>query len=129
MRGLSKNVCVRDVIMQIKKQINKGSQMFKKAFSKLCGHSREVVSASCPHGVVYAVKFVLHAESPRDYVDIILSMKHQPNIVVVDMANLVAAHGNNRKFGLFSTHNGMPVEASTANIEAASDHTLTVNLK
>ena len=63
------------------------------------------MSFSCPYGIVYYLKFLLIAESCRDYVDGLLSMKHQPNIVLVDMAHIVANHANNtrkednRKYG------------------------------
>ena len=87
-----------------------------------------MVTATCPHGIVYALKFVLRAESPRDYVDILLSMQRQPNVVIVDMANMVAAHGNKREFGMFAPYNGILVEPNDANIEAATDGELTVNL-
>ena len=117
-----------DIIMQIKRNISKDNEMFKKAVEKLWGHSGGIVTASCPHGVVYALKFVLRAESPRDYVDILLSMQHQPNIVIVDMANMVSAHGNKREFGMFYPHNGMLAEPNQANIEAATEGNLTVSL-
>ena len=91
-----------DIIMNIKRAIGKNDNNFKKAFSKLWGCSGGWASATCPHGVVYALKFLLRRESPRDYVDILLSMKYQPNITVVDVANIVAKHGNNRKKGMFT---------------------------
>ena len=81
-----------DIIMLIKKLISKDNQKFEKAFSKLWGNSGGWVSMVCNHGVVYALKFVLRAESPRDYVDLLLSMKHQPNVTVSDMANILVAH-------------------------------------
>ena len=43
---------------------------------------------------MYALKFMIRAEGPRDYVDLLLSMRYQPNVVLVDMAHMVAAHGN-----------------------------------
>ena len=47
--------------------------------------------ATCPHGVVYGSKSLLHAESTWDVVDILFSLKHAPNIVISDMAPMVAA--------------------------------------
>ena len=55
------------------------------------------VSGTCPHGVIYAFKFLLHPKSPLDYVDLILSMADQPNIIISDMANILVARGNKRK--------------------------------
>ena len=117
-----------DIILQIKRHKGKDNQKFKKAFDKLWEHSGGVVTATCPHGIVYALKFVLRAESPRDHVDNLLSMQHQPNVVIVDMANMVAAHGNKREFGMFAPYNGMLVEPNDANIEAVTDGKLIVNL-
>jgi len=47
-----------------------------------------VVTASCPHGVVYAMKVLLRGESVRDHVDLLLSMKHLPDLVVNDMPGM-----------------------------------------
>ena len=77
---------------------------------------------------VYALKFLIRSESPRDYVDILLSMKHQPNITIVDVANLVAAHGNRRKKEMFSPHNGMLVDPTSENVERAKTHQLDISL-
>jgi hypothetical protein len=44
----------------------------------------------------------------RDYVDILLSMKHQPNITVVDVANLVAAQKKERNIFSSQRHAGGP---------------------
>ena len=61
--------------------------------------------------MVYALKFVLRAVDPRD-VDLLLSMKHQPNIVIVGMARI---HENIRKQGIFRPHNGRLAEDSDDN--------------
>ena len=70
--GVKRKGSKLDIIMQIKRNSSKDNEMFKKAFEKLWGHSGGIVTAPCPHDVVYALKFVLHAESSRDYVDILL---------------------------------------------------------
>ncbi|CAG2222369.1 unnamed protein product [Mytilus edulis] len=49
--------------------------------------------AACPHSVVYAAKSLLRGESPRDFVDLMRSFKHRPNILICDIANRVAASG------------------------------------
>ena len=91
---------------------------FAKSFSKIWCHSRGWLSFSCPHGVVYYLKFLLGSESSRDYVDGLLSMEHLPNIAVIDMAHIVANHAlvsrkeNMIKYGydengiLFKPYNG-----------------------
>eukprot|EP00794_Sanderia_malayensis_P018519 gene18519-20377_t len=48
-----------DILMQIKEKISKDHQSFKKAFEKLSRHSGGITTASCPHGVVYAMKFLM----------------------------------------------------------------------
>lgn len=104
--GLQPKGTRRD-IMQVKNGISKDKGKFKKAFNKMWGCSGGWVSGTCPHGVLYTLKFVLRAESPRDYIDQILSMAHQPNIIISDMANMLVAHGNNRKRNMFHPFNGM----------------------
>lgn len=117
-----------DVIMQIKQAISKDEEKFKKAFNKIWGRSGGWVSGTCPHGVIYTLKFVLGAESPRDYIDLILSMAHQPNIVVSDMANMLVAHGNKRNREMFSPHNGMVADPTKANVQEALEGRLEVSL-
>ena len=99
-----------DVIMQIKQAISKDNEKFKKAFNRIWGRSGGWVSGTCQHGAIHALKFVLCAESPRNYIDLILSMAHQPNIVVSDTANMLVAHGQKRNRDMFGVHNGMVAE-------------------
>ena len=117
--GLTGKGSKLDIIMNIKNAVENNEQKFKKAFFKLWGCSGGWASGTCPHGVVCAVKFLVCSESPQDYVDILLSMEHQPNITIVDVANLVAAHGNGRKKDMFSPHNSMVMEPTEENIEKA----------
>ena len=83
-----------DIIMRIKAAALKDGKKFRKIFSKIWGHSGGWLSFSCPHGVVYYLKFLLRPESSRDYVDGLLSMEHLPNITVIDMAHIVANHAS-----------------------------------
>ena len=46
----------------------------------------------CPHGVVYYLKFLLRSESSRDDIDGLLSLKYIPNVVLIDMAHIIAKH-------------------------------------
>ena len=86
------------------------------------------LSASCPHGIVYALKFLLRAQSPRDYVDILFSMKVQPNIVILDIAPMVATSGNNWKPGMCNPNLGWLACPSGDNISLASSGRLIVDL-
>ena len=81
-----------NLIMRIKAAALKYGKKFRKIFSKRWGHSGGWLSFSCPYGVVYYLKFLLRAESRRDYVDGLLSMEHLPNITVIDMAHIAANH-------------------------------------
>ena len=85
-----------DIIMRIKSAITRDDEKFKKLFSKMWGHSGGWLTFSCPHGIVYYLKFILRSESCRDYVDGLISMKILPNVVIVDMAHIVARHANGR---------------------------------
>ena len=83
-----------DLIINIRKTISDDEANFIK---KIWGYFGGWLSAVCPHGFVYGLKFVLRAESPRDYFDILLSMKHQPTMRIIDMTHMVVAHGNKRR--------------------------------
>ena len=86
-----------DIIMRLKNAMANNDNNFKKLFSKLLGHSVGGLSFSCQHGIVYYLKFILRVESPRDYVDGLLSLAYIPNIVVVDMAHIVAKHATSSR--------------------------------
>ena len=55
-------------------------------------------------------------------------MKHQPNVVIVDMAHMVAAHGNICKPRMFSPFAGRIAATTDANLKAAEEGRLTVSL-
>jgi hypothetical protein len=55
-------------------------------------------------------------------------MKHKPNITIIDITNLVAAYGNNRKKEMFSPHNGMVVDPTPENIKRAKAGELQISL-
>jgi len=77
---------------------------------------------------VYVLKFVLRAESPRDYVNLLLSMKVQPNVTIIDMANMVASHGNKRQRNMFYPHSGMVAEPSRENVDNAKQRPFLVSM-
>lgn len=85
---------------------------------------------TCPCGVVYSVKFVLRAESPRDFTDMLLSWKHFPNITVYDYARGLARHANNRQptNPPFRPHDGRLLHPSPENIKLAEERKLRVHL-
>jgi hypothetical protein len=84
----------------------------------------------CPCGVVYAMDVILRSESVRDYVDILLSFKHPPNIFIYDYAPMLAKHANLRtpEAPLFQPFEGRLAECSTQNINDAKKSALQVNL-
>ena len=41
----------------------------------------------CPYEIVYALKFALNTESLHDYVDVLLSVQHQPTLSVINMVH------------------------------------------
>ena len=88
-----------DILLKIKKWCQ-----IQKSFLKTVGPLGRLVVIFLPtwHRLL---KFLLRAESCRHYVDGLLSLKHQPNIVIVDITHIVANHANNtrkednRKYG------------------------------
>ena len=80
--------------MRINQNMTANDDSFKKVFSKLWGHSGGWLSFSCPHRIVYYLKFILRVESCRDYNYGLLSMAHLLNVCIVDMAHMVARHAH-----------------------------------
>lgn len=78
--------------------------------------------------MVYAVKFNIRAESPRDFTDLLLSMKHFPNITPYDFARGLATHANTREPGTFRPHDGRLLEPTVPNISLASSGQIKVKL-
>ena len=82
----------------------------------------------CPHEVCEAAKFNVRAEGPRDNVDMLFSMKHPPNVVVCDMAHMVARHANLRQNDFFSPYQGRVAEPTEENITQAKAKELHIDL-
>ena len=80
----------RDVVVSVAKETNVSTEG-----SKLDIIFGGWLTFNCIHGICYYVKFLNRSESPRDYVDGLLSMKHLPNVTIIDMAHILAKHGNN----------------------------------
>lgn len=83
---------------------------------------------TCPCAVVYGVKFNIRAESPRDFTDLLFSMKHFPNISLYDFARGLATHTNIRKPETFHPHVGRLLEPTEENIQLANSGQIKVNL-
>ena len=81
-----------DIIMRIKTAILTDDSKFRKIFSNIWDHSGGWLTFSCPHGVVYYLKLLLRSESSRDYIDGLLSIKHIPIVVLIDVAHIIAKH-------------------------------------
>jgi hypothetical protein len=69
--------------------------------------------------VVYAVKSLLRSEGARDYIDMLRSMKHRPNLSIIDIAHVLASHGNKTIPGFFSPDSGRLAPVTTENIARA----------
>ncbi len=86
------------------------------------------LGAACHHGICYGLKWLIRQEGARDHVDIIRSMAHQPNFLVVDFANQVAAHGNKRYSGMFSPFAGRVVQDTPENVQLAKENGISVDM-
>lgn len=98
-----------------------------KLYSSLSGGWAAIL---CPCGIVYSVKFLLRAESPRDFTDMLFSWKHIPNICIYDFARGLATHSNLRRPEAmpFTPFEGRLAESTENNITAAESGTLTISL-
>lgn len=87
-------------------------------------------SVLCPHGVAYSLKFNLRAESPRDFVDLLLSWQHLPNVTIYDFARGLAIHTNFRVPSSlpFQPHEGRLADSTTENSSKAKQGKLKVSL-
>ena len=121
--GISSKGTKFDLVNRIKSVIRAGSSKFNKILRKFFGSSGGWVTFCCIHGIIYAVKFMLRAESPQDYIDILQSLKHKPNVFINDMEHIVASFGI-RKFEnpIFYPHDGQVADGTTGNIELAKDN-------
>jgi hypothetical protein len=95
-----------------------GPEMMK-FFTPFRSTSGGLLTASCAHGIIYAIKFLLRAESSRDVMDILKSMKYPPSVVIYDNADNLARHADKCYKNFFGPNLGRAVEASKFNIERA----------
>ena len=96
-----------------------------KFFLKVWHSSGGLLICTCPHGVTYGFKSLLKPESPRDIGDMLLSMKHPPNIVISDIPHMLAGHLNKRCPNFFNPHSGRVVEPTEDNIKLVEDGNFT----
>ena len=75
-------------------------------------------SGSCPHTVVYCLKFVLRGESPRDYVNLLRSLKFPPSVSICDIPDRLARYMyvNNTLPGFFPLYHGMLFPSTEENL-------------
>ena len=78
--------------------------------------------------VVYCLKFVLRGESPRDYADLLRSLKFPPSISICDIPERLASHVNSSAPGFFSPHDGRLFPLTENNLAAAEQGVLEKSL-
>ena len=109
-----------DCISRLKSAVQSVANI-DKLFFKIWQASGGILTGTCIHGIVYSFKCLLKAESPRDYADILLSMKHPPNIVISDVPHMLAAHINKRSPNFFAPYAGRVADPSEENIKAVHE--------
>ena len=109
-----------DCISRLKSAVQSVANI-DKLFFKIWQASGGILTGTCIHGIVYPFKCLLKAESPRDYADILLSMKHPPNIVISDVPHMLAAHINKRSPNIFAPYAGRVADPSEENIKAVHE--------
>jgi len=87
-----------------------------------------VLTASCHHGVIYGLKVLLRGESVRDHIDLLLSLRYIPNVVINDIPGMTAKHGNHRNPNLFKPFEGRFVDNNEENVSRLQDGTLEISL-
>ncbi|KAF1395671.1 hypothetical protein PFLUV_G00014040 [Perca fluviatilis] len=70
-----------DIVSRLQQEM-KNRDIYDKVFSQIWGVAGGWAVVTCPCAVVYAAKFNIRAESPRDYTDILLSLKHFINVTL-----------------------------------------------
>ena len=117
--GVSDRGSKLDIINRVKGSLNKNNVQFNKVLKKLWGCSGGWLTMTCTHGNIYGVKLLLRSESPRDYSDMVRSIKHRPNVLICDMAHMVAAQGNRFQADFFRPFEGRVAKSTVENIEMA----------
>ncbi|XP_042249063.1 uncharacterized protein LOC121884358 isoform X2 [Thunnus maccoyii] len=118
-----------DLIFRLREKV-KNQQTYVKVHQSIWGTSGGWCVVSCPHGIVYSLKFNLQTESPRDFADLLLSWKHFPNVCLYDSAHGLATHTNSRvpDNPPFHPHEGKPAAPTSKNLAKAVHRKLKVPL-
>ncbi|XP_058639161.1 uncharacterized protein LOC131544754 isoform X2 [Onychostoma macrolepis] len=126
--GLDPSGSKMDLVLRLRQEMRNRSS-YDKVFQKVWGASGGWAVITCPCGVVYSLKFLIRAESPRDYADCLLSFKHFPNINIYDFARGLATHTNLREPERvpFRPYEGRLKEPTPENIKLAVEGKLKVN--
>lgn len=74
------------------------------------------------------MKFLLRAESPRDYMDILRSFQHIPTVNIIDIAHSVAKLAKKIQPNMFSNHDGRLAHPTDELISAAEKKELIVDI-
>ena len=123
-KGLNK----RSIIVMLEVVIKSG-QNCEKLLDKFVGKSGGFTLAMCTHGIVYGMKWLLAHESPRDFVDILVSMKYPPTICVADIPRRFVEHAQSRqKKAYFHPNEGMAAANTKENRESAINKGLVVEM-
>nr|XP_055064926.1 uncharacterized protein LOC129447284 [Misgurnus anguillicaudatus] len=112
-----------DLILRLRSEMQT-KHSYDKIFQKIWGASGGWCAIMCPCGVVYSLKFLIRAESPRDFADLLLSWKHLPNICIYDFARGLVAHTNVTRapdIVPFQPFEGRLLEPTTENISMARE--------
>ncbi|XP_062294316.1 uncharacterized protein LOC133999155 isoform X2 [Scomber scombrus] len=127
--GVDSNGCRADLIFRLRENL-RDHQTYVKVYQSIWGTSGGWCVVSCPHGIVYSLKFNLQTESPRDFADLLLSWKHFPNVCLYDSAHGLATHTNSRVPDKppFHPHEGKPAAQTTKNLTKALHRKLKVSL-
>ncbi|XP_076843551.1 uncharacterized protein LOC143488617 isoform X2 [Brachyhypopomus gauderio] len=118
-----------DLVLRLREEI-KSRNAYDKIFEKVWGASGGWTTIMCPCGIVYSVKFNMRAESPRDYMDLLLSWKYMPNVTVYDFARGLATHGNLRVPEMlpFTPNEGRLLSPTEENLQLANEEKIKVHL-
>eukprot|EP00116_Pleurobrachia_bachei_P001246 sb/3461508/ len=81
------------------------NEIYKNFFS-YPGKSGGILRGYCPHGALYAIKFLSYPESVADYTQVMTYFKTPPTINNSDMASKIAKHTNLHYPEFFNPHCG-----------------------
>ena len=96
----------REILKAIQTNLSGDNQSFGKLFLNMGGFSGGYLTYNCIHGISYYLKMPIRTEGPRDYIDGLLSMKHLPNVTIIDMPQHLVKHSESRQNDILRTNNG-----------------------